>query len=162
MLCTTDPRLGSKTQSHAVFLVGIYARWPPTDRKSKRPFPPPLPPPASDPPPPAAAARAPRWRCLQHAPAACTSGAQPGVAWQCAAWTGGAGWGTVERQGVTGSEGLGAARREKLRAGLHRLDRSGGCLWRWDVASPTTCSPCGYNHPSPDALCVLRRQLEDL
>ena len=28
--------------------------------------------------------------------------------------------------------------------------------------SPTTCSPCGLTHPSPDALCVVRRALEDL
>jgi hypothetical protein len=41
-------------------------------------------------------------------------GAQPSVARQGAAWTGGAGWVTVERQGFTGSEGLAAVRRESL------------------------------------------------
>src|SRR5262252_2437498 len=36
--------------------------------------------------------------------------------------------------------------------------------WRLPLAlrpaSPTRCSPCGLAHPSPDAFCVLRRQLE--
>jgi len=36
--------------------------------------------------------------------------------------------------------------------------------WRLPLAlrpaSPTSFSPCGLAHPSPDALCVLRRQLE--
>src|SRR5262252_5821759 len=36
--------------------------------------------------------------------------------------------------------------------------------WRLPLAlrpaSPTTFSPCGLAHPSPDAFCVLRRQLE--
>src|SRR5215510_6247157 len=35
--------------------------------------------------------------------------------------------------------------------------------WRlpvaWGPSSPTTCSPCGLQRPSPDALCVLRRLL---
>ena len=39
---------------------------------------------------------------------------------------------------------------------------SGGFLWRWDLASPTTFYPCGCNHPSPDSLCVFRRHLEGL
>src|SRR5215471_19613567 len=42
----------------------------------------------------------------------------------------------------------------------HDLDASGGFLWRGDPSSPTTFSPCGLSHPSPDALCVLRRELE--
>jgi hypothetical protein len=33
-------------------------------------------------------------------------------------------------------------------------DRSGGFLWRWDLASPTTFYPCGFKHPSPDSLYV--------
>jgi hypothetical protein len=41
-------------------------------------------------------------------------------------------------------------------------DHAGGFLWRWDLASPTTFSPCGFKHPSPDALCVFRRQPEGL
>jgi len=49
-----------------------------------------------------------------------------------------------------------------LGAVSHDPDWSGGFLWRWDLWSPTTCSPCGLNHPSPDALCVLRRELEGL
>src|SRR5262245_39707351 len=99
-------RFGSDTDTCSYLMPSLA-----TDRKSKQPFPPPLPPPASGPPPPAAAARAPRGRCLQHATVACARGAPLGVARQGVAWTGGAGWGTGERQGVTGSEGLGAARR---------------------------------------------------
>jgi hypothetical protein len=49
-----------------------------------------------------------------------------------------------------------------LGAVSHRPDRSGGFLWRWDLSSPTTFYPCGLHHPSPDALCVLRRELEGL
>jgi hypothetical protein len=41
-------------------------------------------------------------------------------------------------------------------------DHAGGFLWRWDLASPTTFYPCGFKHPSPDALCVFRRQPEGL
>ena len=47
-----------------------------------------------------------------------------------------------------------------LNAVSHRPDRSGGFLWRWDLTSPTTFSPCGSKHPSPDALCVCRREPE--
>jgi hypothetical protein len=42
----------------------------------------------------------------------------------------------------------------------HDLDVSGGFLGRWDVASPTTFYPCGCTHPSPDSLCVFRREPE--
>jgi hypothetical protein len=42
----------------------------------------------------------------------------------------------------------------------HGLVCAGGFLWRWDLTSPTTFYPCGLRHPSPDALCALRRQLE--
>ncbi len=49
-----------------------------------------------------------------------------------------------------------------LSAVSHRPDRSGGFLWRWDLASPTTFYPCGLERPSPDALCVFRRELESL
>ncbi len=42
----------------------------------------------------------------------------------------------------------------------HDLEGSGGFLGRWDVASPTTFYPCGCNHPSPDSLCVFRREPE--
>jgi hypothetical protein len=38
---------------------------------------------------------------------------------------------------------------------------SGGFLWRWDPASPTTFSPCACPHPSPEPLCGFRRGLED-
>jgi hypothetical protein len=44
----------------------------------------------------------------------------------------------------------------------HRPDRSGGFLWRWDLVSPTTFYPCGLERPSPDFLCVFRRELESL
>jgi hypothetical protein len=43
-----------------------------------------------------------------------------------------------------------------------RPDRSGGFLGRWDLTSPTTFSPCGLAGPSPDALCVFRRELAGL
>jgi len=46
---------------------------------------------------------------------ACESGAQQGVARQCAAWTCRLGWVTVERQGFTGSEGLGTTGLKTLR-----------------------------------------------
>ena len=36
-----------------------------------------------------------------------------------------------------------------LGAVFHGLDRSGGFLWRWDLASPTTFSPCGFNTRHP-------------
>jgi hypothetical protein len=49
-----------------------------------------------------------------------------------------------------------------LGAGSPGPDHSGGFLWRWDLASPTTFSPCGCTHPSPDALGVFRRQPEGL
>jgi hypothetical protein len=49
-----------------------------------------------------------------------------------------------------------------LGAVSHDPDWSGGFLWRWDLLSPTTFYPCGLNHPSPDSLCVLRRELEGL
>src|SRR5262245_45240330 len=42
----------------------------------------------------------------------------------------------------------------------HDLNVSGGFLGRWDVASPTTFYPCGCKHPSPDSLCVFRREPE--
>jgi len=45
-------------------------------------------------------------RC-SHAAAARRRSSQQGVARQGAVWTGGGGWGTVERQGFTGVEGLG-------------------------------------------------------
>ena len=47
-----------------------------------------------------------------------------------------------------------------LGAVAYRPDRSGGFLWRWDPSSPTTFYPCGPKHPSPDSLCVLRREPE--
>jgi len=37
---------------------------------------------------------------------------------------------------------------------------AGGFLWRWDPSSPTTFSPCGLSRPSPDSLCVCRREPE--
>jgi hypothetical protein len=40
----------------------------------------------------------------------------------------------------------------------HGLKGSGGFRWRWDPSPPTTFSPCERQHPSPDALCVLRRE----
>src|SRR5262245_18796479 len=52
--------------------------------------------------------------CMAAARRSC---AQQSVARQGAAWTCRLGWVTVERQGLTGSEGLGAARREKLGGG---------------------------------------------
>ena len=85
------------------------ARWNATDRKFKRHFPPPWPPLASGPPPPAAAARSRRWQLPPPVAGAYESGAPPGVARQCAAWTGRAGWGRVVRQGLTRGEGFGAA-----------------------------------------------------
>lgn len=69
-------------------------------------------------PPPVAAVRSRRRRLPQHAAAACRSGSQHGVARLNAAWTGALGWVTVERQGFTGGEGLGAARWEKPGGGL--------------------------------------------
>ena len=60
-------------------------------------------PPLTSRPPPAAAARVRRWQLPQHAAAAHRRSAQPGVARQCATWTGRAGWGTGERQGFPGS-----------------------------------------------------------
>ena len=42
------------------------------------------------------------------------------------------------------------------------LAASGGFLWRGDPSSPTTFYPCGLSPPSPDSLCVLRQELEDL
>ena len=45
------------------------------------------------------------------------------MARQCAAWTCGAGWGTVERQGFTGSAGLEAVRRESL-GGIERSEQA--------------------------------------
>src|SRR6185436_3739241 len=42
----------------------------------------------------------------------------------------------------------------------HGLDASGGFLWRWDLSSPTTFYPCELSRPSPDSLCVFRRELE--
>jgi hypothetical protein len=49
-----------------------------------------------------------------------------------------------------------------LGAVSHRPDWCGGFPWRWDLLSPTICSPCGLERPSPDSLCVLRRELEGL
>jgi len=49
-----------------------------------------------------------------------------------------------------------------LNAVSHRPDRSGGFLWRWDLTSPTTFYPCGLAGPSPDSLCVFRREPEGL
>jgi hypothetical protein len=49
-----------------------------------------------------------------------------------------------------------------LSAVSHRPDRSGGFLGRWDLTSPTSFSPCGLACPSPDSLCVFRRELEGL
>ena len=40
----------------------------------------------------------------------------------------------------------------------HGLKGSGGFRWRWDPSPPTTFAPCERQHPSPDALCVLRRE----
>jgi hypothetical protein len=44
----------------------------------------------------------------------------------------------------------------------HGLDPAGGFLWRGDPSSPTTFYPCGLLGPSPDSLCVFRRELESL
>ena len=41
-----------------------------------------------------------------------------------------------------------------LGAVSHGPDRSGGFLWRWDLASPTTFSPCGLH--TPVTRCSLR------
>ena len=49
-----------------------------------------------------------------------------------------------------------------LDAVSHSPDQSGSFLWRWNLSSPTTFYPCGYQHPSPNSLCVLRREPEDL
>src|SRR4029450_3087920 len=49
-----------------------------------------------------------------------------------------------------------------LGAVSHRPDRSGGFLWRWDPSSPTTFYPCRRKPPSPDSLCVFRREPEVL
>src|SRR5258708_3472559 len=43
-----------------------------------------------------------------------------------------------------------------------RPEWSGGFLGRCDLLSPTTFYPCGYKRPSPDALCVCRREPEGL
>src|SRR3989442_544106 len=43
-----------------------------------------------------------------------------------------------------------------------RPEWSGGFLWRGDLLSPTTFYPCGRNRPSPDSLCVFRREPEVL
>jgi hypothetical protein len=40
----------------------------------------------------------------------------------------------------------------------HGLDESGGFLGRGDLSSPTTFYPCGLSRPSPDSLCVFRRE----
>jgi len=42
------------------------------------------------------------------------------------------------------------------------LDQAGGFPWRWDRSSPTTFYPCGRERPSPDSLCVCRREWEGL
>jgi hypothetical protein len=47
--------------------------------------------------------------------------------------------------------------RHALEAASPGPDRSGGVLWRWDLASPPTVSPCGCPPPSPEALCVFCR-----
>src|SRR4029453_4460687 len=36
-----------------------------------------------------------------------------------------------------------------------RPERSRGFLGRWHLASPTTCSPCGFQHPAPKSRCVV-------
>src|SRR5262249_47137031 len=77
------------------------------------------------PPAPAAATRALRQRLPQHAAAACRSRAPQGVARRSAAWTGGLGGGTVERQGGPRGEGLGATRLKTLRGGPHHPDMRG-------------------------------------
>jgi hypothetical protein len=51
---------------------------------------------------------------------------------------------------------------ESLGAVVHGPDQSGGFLSRWDPLSPTTFYPCGFKHPSPDSLCVFRREPEGL
>ena len=89
----------------------VYSPWCSEDRKYKATFSPRR---CHRPPPPAAATCAQRGRLPQHAAAARPSGAQPGGARQGTAWTCRSGWGTVERQGGTGSEGLEAVRRESL------------------------------------------------
>src|SRR5215510_2669406 len=43
-----------------------------------------------------------------------------------------------------------------------RPDQSGSFLWRWNPSCPTTFSPGGYKHPSPDSLGVCRREPEGL
>ena len=40
------------------------------------------------------------------------------------------------------------------------FDPTGGFLERGELVSPTTFYPCERRHPSPDSLCVFRRQLE--
>jgi len=49
-------------------------------------------------------------------------------------------------------------------AGFRGAVTSPRSVWRlplaWRSVSPTTFYPCGFRHPSPDALCVFRRLLE--
>ena len=64
----------------------------------------------------------------QHAAAARRRSAQQGVARRSAAWTGGAGLVTVERQGFTGVEGLGAVNWRGPSAGEHsQIDLTAIC-----------------------------------
>src|SRR4029453_2389331 len=42
----------------------------------------------------------------------------------------------------------------------HDLDASGGFLGRGEPSSPTTFYPCGLSPPSPDSVCVCRREPE--
>jgi hypothetical protein len=51
---------------------------------------------------------------------------------------------------------------QRLGATAYGLDGSGGSLGRWGQSPPTTFSPCGRKRPSPDALCVVRREREGL
>jgi hypothetical protein len=103
-------------------------------------FTPPLPPSASA----GGHCRPRRWRRPQHAATACRSGAQQGVARQCAVWTGRAGWARLRTEGSSEVEGLGTARREKLggedRTPGHERTGSAGSNTHRDTESPSGIS----------------------
>ena len=65
-------------------------------------------------------------------------------------------------QGTTPCAGAGTPSYRGCLPGALRPLASMG--WRlplaWGPSSPTTCSPCGLQRPSPDALCVFRRRVE--
>ena len=58
---------------------------------------------------------------------------------------------------------IGFSSLHSLGAVSHGPDWSGGFLWRWDLIRLQRPSiRAGSTHPSPDSLCVLRRELEGL